>query len=280
MTILEQFKREYLDKALKPIHYKKLKKRIHDELSAHIDDMYDDFSNNCNDELEIVNKIRNEMGSATKLSIELKKANNKKLFVAKLLKIIFAILALPLLISTISLSMFIIDEVTTYFYADSIEEREQVISQEYNNGEPIRFLTKIENDGIVYRYYVPETKKENGFTLFSTESIKVLGINIKDKFGSFGASSGSNFDNIFRLYFNDPHHEYYYVFVGPTEVKYKKVYYEPIDRESDLKPYWSDFIEYPQYGTYENPVIIHINCPDGYHWSHYETYDENKKLIE
>ena len=56
MTIFEQFKNEYLNKALKPIHYKKLKKRIHEELSAHIDDMYEDFSKDCDDELEIVKK--------------------------------------------------------------------------------------------------------------------------------------------------------------------------------------------------------------------------------
>lgn len=277
MTIFEQFKTEYLNKALKPIHYKKLKKRIHDELSAHMDDMYEDLSNEIDDELEIVNKIREEMGSATGLGIELKEANKRKLFVAKLFKIIFAISALPLLISIISLSMFIIDDVTTYFYADSIEEREQLLSQEYNNGEPIRFLFETENDGIVYRYYIPEERKENEYTLFHTESIKVLGINIKDKFGSFSASSGSNFDNIYKLYSDAPHNGYF-IFVGPTEEKYIKLYYEPIDRKSNLEPYWSDFIAYPQNGTYEKPVAIFMKCPDGYYWSNYEIYDENKNI--
>ena len=282
MTIFEQFKNEYLSKTLKPIHYKKLKKRIHEELSAHIDDMYEDFSHEYDDELEIVKIIREEMGNATELGIELKEANKRKLFVTKVFKIACVILALPTLISLISLSMFVIDDVTTYFYADGIEEREQRLSQEYNNGEPIKFLYEYENDGIVYRYYVPEERKEDGYNLYHTDSIKVLGISVKDKFGAFGASGGDN-DNIIKLRV-DPYKlstgDYYYIFIGETEEKYIKLYYEPTDIESGLEPYWSDFIEFPQNGTYEEPVVIFIDCPDGYHWSTYEEFDENKEPIE
>ncbi len=282
MTIFEQFKNEYLEKALKPIHYKKLKNRICEELSAHMDDMYEDFSKDCDNELEIVKKIREEMGNATELGIELKEANKRKLFVTKIFKIAFAILSLPMLISLISLSMFVIDDMETYFYADNIEEKEQLLSQEYNNGEPIKFLFEFENDGIVYRYYVPEERKEDGYNLFHTDSIKVLGMSVKNKFGAFGASSGDN-DNIIKLRV-DPYKlstdDYYYIFVGETEEKYIKLYYEPIDRESGLEPYWSDFIEFPQNGTYEEPIAIFIDCPDGYHWNTYEEFDENKKPIE
>ena len=280
MTIFEQFKNEYLKKALKPIHYKKLKNRINEELSAQMDDMYDDFIKNCDNELEIIKKIREEMGNATELGMELKEANKRKLFVTKVFKITFAILALPMLISLISLSMFVIDDMTTYFYADSIEEREQLLSQEYNDGEPIKFLYEIENEGIVYRYYVPEERKENGYNLYHTESIKVLGISVKNKFAAFGASSGNN-ENIFKIRTN-PHKlydNYYYIFIGPTEEKYVKLYYEPVDIESDSEPYWSDFIEFPQNGTYEEPVAIFLDCPDGYHWNTYEEFDENKNPI-
>ena len=39
----------------------------------------------------------------------------------------------------------------------------------------------------------------------------------------------------------------------------------------------SDFIEIPQNGTYENPVIIFSQSPEGYRWNYLQTYDENKE---
>ncbi len=282
MTIFEQFKKEYLNNALRPIHYKKLKRRIQEELSSHMDDMYEDFSQNCDDEEKIINKILIEMGNPTKLGIELKEANKRKLFIAKFLKITFAIMALPMMISTISLSMFIIDDTTAYFNSYSIEDSEQFIIDEYNDGKSINHLITIDKDDTTFRYYISAKQKNEGYDLFHTESTSFLGINIKDRITAFGASNGNTSDNIIiisdnKYGYND---KYYYIIIGPTEEKYIKLYYEPKDYHDLSKSYWSEFIELPQNGNYEEPAIICIECPEGYIRSNSDRFNENKQLLE
>lgn len=283
MKTFEKLKSEFLNSALKPIHYKKLRLRIYEELSNHMDDMYDDFTNGGLSKDEACEKVFKEMGNPKALGEELKKANSRKLFFTKLFKIIFAISALPLLICIISLSMFVIDDVTTYFYSYDIEEVEQIMAEEYNNGQPIKHLIDIEKDGTLHKYYIPLERKESGYDLFHTESIDFLGIEINDKFNGHGASNGNlSDDNIIKLCAGPYNYSdnYYYIFIGPTDAKYIKLYYEPIDYDGKLEPYWSDFIEYPQNGTYEEPVTIYVECPDGYCWSTFERFDENKEPID
>ena len=48
----------FIGKVLNHIHYKKLHTRIYDELSNHMDDMYEDFSSTCDDEKEIIKKAK------------------------------------------------------------------------------------------------------------------------------------------------------------------------------------------------------------------------------
>ena len=282
MTIFEQFKKEYLNNALRPIHYKKLKRRIQEELSSHMDDMYEDFTQNCDDEEEIINKILIEMGNPTKLGIELKEVNKRKLFIAKFLKITFAIMALPVMISTISLSMFIIDDTMAYFNSYSIEDSEQFIIDEYNDGKSINHLITIDKGDTTFRYYISAKQKSEGYDLFHTESASFLGINIKDRITAFGASNGNTSDNIIII--SDNKHgyndKYYYIIIGPTEEKYIKLYYEPKDYHDLSKSYWSEFIELPQNGNYEEPAIICIECPEGYIRSNSDRFDENKQLLE
>ncbi len=281
MKNYELFKTNYLNKALKSIHYKKLKKRIHEELSAHMDDMYEDLSRENDNEHEIINTIRKEMGSATKLGAELKEANKRKLLVARLFKIAFCILSIPLFISIISLTVFVIDDTIAYFQSYDIEEAEQKIINEYNDGQPIKHLIDIERSGEVFKFYIPEERKETGYDLFHTESIDFLGINIKNKFNGFYASNNNLSDNIIRLNAG-PYsysYNYYFVFFGPTEEKYIKLYYEPLNFSDNSKPYWSDFIEFPQNATYEEPIVIYAECPEGYCWSTVERFDENKMSI-
>ena len=47
----------YIGKVLEHIHYKKLHTRIYEELSDHLDDMYEDFSTECEDEQEITKRV-------------------------------------------------------------------------------------------------------------------------------------------------------------------------------------------------------------------------------
>ena len=281
MRDLKDFNTEksiYIGKVLNHIHYKKLNTRIYEELSAHLDDMYEDFSTECDDEKEITKRVFEEMGHPHYLGLELKKANITKLFWARLFKFAIGISIIPLTLFSIVLISNICSELHTYFHATDIETKEMQIVENYNGGESIHLLTEIEHDGIVYRYYLPDKRPENRCVYFRTESIKVFGISVRDKFVEYGRSSSPDSNEI-RLnigkswIFND----YLWVLYGETGPKYIKKYYEPIDTDSGLEPYWSDFIEIPQNGTYENPIIIYSQMPEGYRWNTYKNYDENKE---
>ncbi|MBR5320817.1 MAG: hypothetical protein IKU41_03135 [Clostridia bacterium] len=281
MRDLKDFNTEksiYIGKVLDHIHYKKLHSRIYEEISNHMDDMYEDFSSTCDDEKEVTRKVLEEMGHPHYLGLELKKTNKAKLFWARVFKLAIGISVIPLVLFGMVLISNIYNELHTYFYATDIETKEIQIVENYNNGESIHLLTEIEHDGIVYRYYLPDKQPENKYVFFKTKSIKVFGISVKDKFVEHGMSSGPDSNQI-RLgigntwIFND----YLWVLYGETDSKYIKKYYEPIDQNSGLKPYWSDFIEIPQNGTYENPIIIYMKIPEGYRWNTYKYFDENKE---
>lgn len=276
---LKSAKEIYIERVLYHIHYGKLKKRIKAEIENHMDDMYDDFKNDFEFEIDAVNKVVDEMGDPDKLGLELKEANKRILLFARLFKIAIGICAIPLSFFILVLISNIHGELTTYFHATDIETKEMQIVEKYNDGEPIRLLAEIEYDGIVYRYYFPDEQPENKFVLFKTQSVKVFGISFRDKFLEYGRSSGPDVNEL-SLTIGDARYNYddLWVLYGETGPKYIKRYYEPIDEESGLEPYWSDFIEVPQSGTYENPVIIYSQSPEGYKWNTFQRYDENKEI--
>lgn len=268
----------YIERVLYHIHYGKLKKRIKTEIENHMDDMYDDFKGDFDNELSVAKKVVDEMGDPDELGVELKEANKTTLRIARIFKVtltVFVIL-IPFLCQTVWYDFF--DDIRTYYHATDIETKEMQIIENYNDGEPIHLLAEIECDGIVYRYYFPDERPENNLVFFKTESIKIFGISVKDKFVGYGKSSCPDDNelllNIGSQPYNDDH---LWVLYGETGPKYVKRYYEPIDADSGLEPYWSDFIEIPQYGTYENPVIIYDKSPEGYKWNYFENYDKNKE---
>ena len=69
----------YIERVLFNIHYKRLGKRIKEEISNHMDDMYEDFSSTCDDEYEITRKVLEEMGDPDELGLQFKEANKRKL---------------------------------------------------------------------------------------------------------------------------------------------------------------------------------------------------------
>lgn len=275
----------YIGKVLNHIHYKKLHTRIYEEISNHMDDMYEDFSTNCDDEKEITRKVLEEMGHPHYLGLELRKANKTKLFWARAFKIACAILTLPILYSVYVLVAHIGMEISDYFNAYDIEKAEQRIIEYYNDGEPIKLLTEVEKDGIIYKFYVPKKQSEDDLKVYYTKSIDVFGISVKDKFSGFGGghmgNSSRDADSVLLLTEGVPNSDYdcLYFFSKPYDTKYIKIYYEPF-LDNKVEPYWSDYIEIPQDGTKDNPKWLLIECPDGYEWNKYERFDENKEVIE
>lgn len=272
-------KKIYIGKVLNHIHYKKLHTRIYNELSNHMDDMYDDFKNDYDNELDVAKKVIDEMGDPDELGLELKEANKKILRIARAFKVTLALSIIPVLIFCQTVLYDVIIEIAEYYKAVDIATIEARMSEEYNNGEPIRLFAEADHNGKVSRYYVPDEQPEGRFVCIHTESITVLGKSYKDKFLYFGCS-GSGYSDIHKFTLDYNSHDYLLVLTAPTEAKYYKMYLQPVYPDSGLGPYWSDYVEYPQNGTYENPVSVLIDLPEGYHWSYIENFDANKKLIK
>lgn len=268
----------YIGKVLEHIHYKKLHTRIYEELSDHLDDMYEDFSTECDDEQEITKRVFEEMGHPHYLGLELKKANKTKLFVARVFKIACAIFTLPIIYLGIVAVSLVGNEISDFSHTNTIEETEEWIIKNRTDGKPIKFLTEIEHDGVVHRIYVPEVQDEH-FNIYHIHSTKLFGVDIKNRF----ERSTSNFCSTDTYTMADLDTSYgfsdvlYIVFNAPEE-KYLKVEYIPA--KDGLNRYWSDFIEIPQNATIDDPKYFILDCPDGYRWNNYERFDENKELIE
>lgn len=272
-------KRIYIGKVLGHIHYKKLHTRIYEEISNHMDDMYDDFKNDFDNEFDVAKKVIDEMGDPDELGLELKEANKKILRIVRTFKVTLALSIIPILIFCQTVLYDPIMEIKQYYKAVDITTIEAQMSEKYNNGKPVRLFAEADHNGKVHRYYVPDEQPEGRFEYIHTKSITVLGKSCKDKFLYFGRGGGG-YSNIheFKLDYHSP--DYLLVLTAPAEARYYKMYLEPFSSNSNLKPYWSDFVEYPQNGTYDKPVSVLIDLPEGYHWSSTKKFDENKELIK
>lgn len=281
MRELKDFNTEksiYIGKVLNHIHYKKLHTRIYEEISNHMDDMYEDFSTNCDDEKEITKRVLEEMGHPHYLGLELKKANKTKLFWARVFKIACVFLTLPILYSAYVLVAQIGLEVSDYFHADTVKEAEEWILENRTYGQPIKLLTELEHDGVVHRIYVPQVQNKEDFQIYHIHSTDFFGINVKNRFERSHCSFGPSDNYTMASLDQHPIRDELIIYFNTPDYQYMKV--EFIPTEDGLEKYWSDFIEIPQDATIDNPKHFILDCPDGYRWSNYERFNENKELID
>lgn len=270
-------KKIYIGKVLNHIHYKKLHTRIYEELSDHLDDMYEDFSTECDDEKEITKRVFEEMGQPHHLGLELKRANKTKLLQVKIIRTLGVLLCVPVLYSALVMLIHIGTEFENYFYASTAEEAEEWILENRTNGKPIELLTEIEHDDVVHRIYVPETQSEDDFRIYHIYSTKFFGFNIKNRFERSHCSFGPSDDYTMASLDQRPIRDELVIYFNKPDYNYIKVQFKPVD--DGLEEYWSDYIEIPQDATIDSPKYFIIDCPDGYRWNNYERFDENKELI-
>ncbi len=270
---------EYIDTVCSFIHYKKLRLRIREELSDHINEMYNEVIENTNDSQQAAEVILTQLGDPFSLGNELKITHKKVLAIARFTKILAAVLiicCIPMFIYGVGL---VFDEVISYATAYDIEQVEQNIINDYARNESIKLLTEIEVDGILHKFYVNEKPESDVSFCFKVSSIKLFGFSIYDKFTEYATIPFDEY-NYYHLDLEPNTDNYLLILTGETEAKYQKRYYEPIDSRSNLEPYWSDFVTIPQNATYEQPIVILDRAPEGYKWSIFEEYDDNKNLIE
>ena len=272
----------YIERVLFNIHYGKLKRRIKAEISNHMDDMYEDFSSTCDNEAEITRKVLEEMGDPDELGLKLKEANKRILSITRIFKValtIFIIL-IPLLCQTVFYDFFA--DIRTYYTATDIETTELKMVEKYNDGEPIKFLFETEVDGIVHRYYLPEKQSENRDVYFHTQSIKVFGVSVKDKFVEYGRSAGP-LDNELTIQLGNSVklEDSYLVLTAPADYKYVRFRFQlnGCSTSNEATAFWGDYIEIPDNITYDNPFIVFIDCPDDCYWYQREFYNENKEVV-
>ena len=276
MRDLKDFNTEksiYIGKVLNHIHYKKLHTRIYEEISNHMDDMYEDFSSTCDDEKEVTKKVLEEMGNPNKLGIELKEANKRILFVLGCFK---RALIIFILAFAINISEAVVKEVYPYIKSEDSSTIQEAINQENYSGKgETELLIEIERNDVVYRVYVTTVLPENYIHTTLAYSIKLFGFPVKDKFISSG---GTGIGSLNATHFVDIDEELELaIYFGNDKERYLKCYYEPIDSESKLDAYWSDFIELPQDASTENPKYLYLNIPKGYDLGKIERFNENKE---
>ena len=243
-----------------------------------MDDMYEDYSSTYDDEKEITKRVLEEMGHPHYLGLELKKANKNILFWAKAFKIACAVLTLPTIYLSIVAVSLVGGEISDFSHTHTVKEAEQWIVENRSDGKPIKLLTEIEHNGVIHKIYVPKVQ-EGDFNIYHIASTKLFGISIKERF-EFAHSTFLSSDDYTIADLEESYglSDVLFIYFDTPEEKYLKVEY--ISREDNSRGTWSDFIEIPQDGTIENPKCVLFDCPDGYRWSHYKRYDENKEPIE
>lgn len=269
-------KKIFIGKVLNHIHYKKLHTRIYEELSSHMDDMYEDFSSTCNDEIEITKRVIDEMGNPDKLGYELKNANKARLLQIRIIRTICILLCLPVLYSAWVMIVHIGMEFEDYYYADTVEEAEEWILENRTDGQPIKLLTELEHDGVVHRIYVPQVQNKEDFQIYHIYSMEFFGFNIKNRFERSHCHCEPDGNYTMASLDQQPIRDELMIYYNTPDYKYIKVQFKPV--EGGLEEYWSDFIEIPQDATIDEPKYFILDCPDGYRWNNYERFDENKDI--
>lgn len=258
----------FLGKVCRRIPYKKLKLRIKNELSEHMEDMLEDFLETGEEQENAVQKVIEEMGDPVKLNKELRYAHRKKISIAICIKTMSAFLIITLLFSIPVFG----DVVSSYI--SSVTKEELTMSMEQKGFYHYR---EIERGGRIYLIFVKETPEENRIEYY--ESIRFFGkYNITDRFGGWHFSVyGSENDNLlFRLRSSE---SVVYFSFKPVKTKYFKVeFFNKYEAGNEDKPHEivSDFYAVPNVGEY-----LVIDAPQGYRFSGtYHLYDENKQKIE
>ena len=273
-----KLKEKYLSVACKSIRKeKRLYKRIHNELSEHMDDMYEDFVNDGIDESSVPELILEEMGNAEDLNNELYNANKKKYLTSRTITLLVrtAIILICLIYAPP-----ILDELVDYVQYYNVEDVEAALTEEY--GE-MTFLGEYESNGGNYRLYVPNTQPENCYEVYSAQSAKFFGKNLPDKFCAYG-----------RDFYGSPHitcmftnsgdcfmceNARFEVFLAPSNAKYVSFTYKPCSHNN---PYATDNDEITSeiFEITDIPCVIEVESIEGYSMYQYNYFDENLNPID
>lgn len=274
----QELKKSYLSIACKSIHKeKRLYKRIYNELSEHMDDMYGDFVSNGIDESSVPEMIVKEMGNAEDLNKELYNANKKRYLTARTITLLVrtAIILICLIYAPP-----ILDELVDYVQYFDVEAVETALTEEY--GE-MTFIGEYESNGRNYRLYVPITQPEDCYEVYFAESAEFFGKNLPNKYSAYGHEfSGSPLITCMFINTGDCslcENTRFEVFLAPSNAKYVSFTYKAC---SCYNPYAEDEdkITSEIFEIKDVPYVIEVESIQGYSMYQYNYFDENLYPID
>lgn len=274
----QKLKKDYLSTACKSIHKdKKLYKRIYNELSEHMDDMYEDFVNDGIDENSVSDMILKEMGNADDLNKELYQANKKRYLTTRTITLL---VRTAIIIICLIYAPPILDELVDYVQYYNVEDVEAALTEEY--GE-MTFLGEYESNGGNYRLYVPITQPENCYEVYFAQSAKFFGKNLPNKYSSFGHDFGGS-PHITCMFTNSGdcfmcQNARFEVFLAPSNAKYVSFTYKAC---SGCNPYAKDedIITSEIFEITDAPCVIEVKSIEGYSMYKYNYFDENLNPVD
>lgn len=274
----QKLKESYLSVACKSIHKeKRLYKRIYNELSEHMDDMYADFVNDGIDEDSVPELIIEEMGKAETLNRELYNANKKKYLTSRTITLL---VRTAIILVCLIYAPPILDELVEYVQYFNVEDVETALTEEY--GE-MNFLGEYESNGRNYRLYIPVTQPEDCYEVYFAESAKFFGKNLPNKYSSFGHDfSGSPlitcmFTNSGDCFMCE--NARFEIFLAPSNAKYVSFTYKAC---SCYNPYTTDDDEITSelFEITDAPCVIEVESIQGYSMYKYNYFDENLNPVD
>lgn len=274
-----------------PIH--RLRKRIYKELSAHMQDLLEDFSAQGMDSQTAEEAVLAEMGDPEALRRELIRAYRPTVWrirLQRLAALVIAFLVWGYVIEPV------IDECGTYRYSYTLAEAEAVLSAQCaaDGAGELAFVEEIEHNGRLYRYYMPKTQRYPMNRMYRIESVRVFGKELHDRFAglSYEATNGCYFiDNLdFDAYTNDSkiaellqwqrpaptERAYVFIFANPVGVRYFTAQVFPTNEFGSTAYDIPPLDTLPYYAVSAEPGLIVVKYPTGTHLGNMQFLDADK----
>lgn len=180
-----------------PIH--RLRKRIYREISAHMEDMLEEFSTQGMDPQKAQEAVLAEMGDPVELRRELEQAYRptiRRIRLQRFAASVFLCFCMYYVFEPIG------EEVKTYCYAAPLAEAESQLASACAEFGEIEFLQEVEYNGRLYRYYVPKQQEKDCNRVYCLESVRAFGRELQNRFILSGTQKADGSLLMEDLYFS------------------------------------------------------------------------------
>lgn len=278
-----------------PIH--RLRKRIYKELSAHMQDLLEDFSAQGLEPQAAEAAVLAEMGDPVELRRELERAYRPTVWrirIQRLAAVICLFFCYFYVIEPIGA------EVKTYFYSAPLAEAEKQLTSAGAAVGEIEFLKEVEYNGRLYRYYVPEQQEKDCNRVYCMESVRVFGKELQNRFVFSGTiqsngellmddlhfsycsrNSASDTPSLFHWYADVPTEKaMVLIFTESTDVRYFHAQLRPENMNGFTQRDAPPCGETPYYEVNAAPDLVMVTYPQNTELGEMQYFDANKNAAE